>query len=394
MLAENVLRKHVSIIHSYSMMSSLQRKIFNVLLHEAVNKNNVNDHHESIAIECIMSMSNLRKAVNFNSNNTQYFRESIDTLASINIDWNLLKDRVPNNISFLNLRVMHGPPTFYKNGTFNFSLHKFLLNFIGSPEIYGTIDVDLQAEFESKYSHSLYENSTRFVNMQKGRIINLDTFRKLLGVGEEKYSEIRELTRNVIKPATEEVNDRCEFLVNLHPVRLGKKISGYEIQVNPKKHTTNIKQNKVIDEEYQKISEEIYNVFGKISNSVLDNVLKKYPYEYIYQKITYTKKQAKKEKTGLYPIAYFISAIKHDYKSTDDVLDEKNEMPKLSNESIIWNNKLRELRGDVEHWKRFCSHFAGKSNEENLKGILRLSEEKLHKHLSQRPLDFNDSEGV
>jgi len=50
-----------------------------------------------------------------------------------------------------------------------------MLNFIGSPSIYGTIDLELQSQFESKYGHSLYENSTRFLNLQKGKIIPLDT---------------------------------------------------------------------------------------------------------------------------------------------------------------------------------------------------------------------------
>lgn len=29
------------------------------------------------------------------------------------------------------------------------------------PSIYGTVDIDIQYQFESKYRHSLYENSTR-----------------------------------------------------------------------------------------------------------------------------------------------------------------------------------------------------------------------------------------
>ena len=120
MLAEKVLRKHVSIIHAYSMMSVLQRKIVNVLLYEAIQSKNADNNQNSVTVECIMPFSKLASVINFNSNNTQYLKEAIDGLASLKIEWNLLKDKAPTDISFLNLRILHGSPTFYHDGTFNF----------------------------------------------------------------------------------------------------------------------------------------------------------------------------------------------------------------------------------------------------------------------------------
>ena len=394
MLAENVLRKHVAIIHAYSMMSSLQRKIFNVLLHQAINQQNNNSQNESIAVECVMPISTLISAVNFNSNNTQYLKESVDTLASLKIEWNLLKDRVPSSVSFLNLRVLHGSPTFYQNGTFNFSFHKFMLEFVGSPDIYGTIDVDLQAEFESKYGHSLYENSTRFVNMQKGKIIQLETFRKLLGVSDEKYSTMRELTRNVIKPAIEEVNDRAGFVVDLQPLRMGRKVTGFELKVNPKQKCVS-KQDAITDDDTQEILDEIAKHFGKISDSVLNNVLRNYSHEYLYQKIAYTKQHVKKDKTGFYPVAYFMSAIKNDYKSSEQLSDDNKVQRKINEEDQQWQHKLRELSCEVEHWKRLLDVVSNSKNtnmKENYENLIRSSENKLKKHLLQRPAVLKASE--
>ena len=394
MLAENVLRKHVAIIPAYSMMSSLQRKIFNVLLHQAINQQNNNSQNESIAVECVMPISELISAVNFNSNNTQYLKESVDTLASLKIEWNLLRDRVPSSVSFLNLRVLHGSPTFYQNGTFNFSFHKIMLEFVGSPDIYGTIDVDLQAEFESKYGHSLYENSTRFVNMQKGKIIQLETFRKLLGVSDEKYSTMRELTRNVIKPAVEEVNDRAGFIVDLQPVRMGRKVTGFELKVNPKQKCVS-KQDSITDDDTQEILDEIAKHFGKISDSVLNNILRNYSHEYLYQKIAYTKQHVKKDKTGFYPVAYFMSAIKNDYKSSEKLSDDNKVQRKINDEDQQWQHKLRELSCEVEHWKRLLDVVSNSKNtsmKENYENLIRSSENKLKEHLLQRPAVLKASE--
>lgn len=135
MLAEKVIRKHVAIIHAYSLMSVLQRKIVNVLLYEATHNKAYINHKDSVAIECRIPFCSLVKTISFNSNNTQYLKEAIDGLASLKIEWNLLKDKVPIDISFLNLRVLHGSPTFYQDGTLNFSFHKVMLELVNNSPI-------------------------------------------------------------------------------------------------------------------------------------------------------------------------------------------------------------------------------------------------------------------
>ena len=139
MLARGIIRKHVAIIHAYSLMNALQRKIVNVLLCETMNEDALlANGQDSVAVECRMPLAKVSKLTNFNSKNTKYLKEAIDGLASLKITWNLLKDKVPTEVSFLNLRLLHGSPTFYHDGTFNFSFHKIFLDFIGNPPVYGT----------------------------------------------------------------------------------------------------------------------------------------------------------------------------------------------------------------------------------------------------------------
>lgn len=385
MFAEKTIRKHVAIIHAYSLMSVLQRKIVNVLLYEAIKgEGRVHNHQDSTAVECNMPFSKLLKAVKFNSNNTQYLKESIDGLASLKIQWNLLKDKVPTDISFLNLRVLHGAPTFYQNNTINFSFHKIMLDLLINPSIYGTIDVDLQSEFESKYGHALYENSTRFINLQKNKIIPLDTFRNILGVPEDKYPSMRELTRNVISPSLEEVNDRASFVVSLDPIRIGRKITGFEVLVQNKKHTP-ASEVKCIEKD--KIHAEIKTTFGALSESILENIINNYSEEYIQEKINYTKKCTKKESTGFYPIPYFISALKHDYKFKDDTKLE-GAYEKESNDEIEWKNKLFALQQDLNHWERLLGFTKPGDNQEHItkmQNFVFAAQEKLKQHYLEKP---------
>ena len=316
MMAET-LRKHVAIIHAYSQMSALQRKIINVLLYNAVNSDQALAHQNSVAVECQTSYANLCKKIGFNSKNTKYIKEAIDDLASIKIEWNLLRDKVPTNVSFLNLRILHGPPTFYKDGTFNYSFHKLMIDLAKNPDIYGVIDLNIQAQFDSKYGHSMYENCTRFVHLQKNKIIQLATFRKLLGVNENIYPSMRELKRNVIRPAVEESNDRSGFVINLSDVKLGKKTTGFELSVQTKKKIPQIKEENSFTE-HEKTYNEIAKTFGKISDYVLHNIFKNYSEKYISEKIVYTKRYAKKSSSGKFPIPYFISALRDDYRSNQD----------------------------------------------------------------------------
>lgn len=386
MLAEKVLRKHVAIIHAYSLMSVLQRKIVNVLLYEAIQAKNNSTDQNSVAVECLMPFSKLVTAVNFNSNNTQYLKEAIDELASLKIEWNLLKDKAPIDISFLNLRILHGSPTFYQNGKFNFSFHKFMFDLVGNPSIYGTIDMGIQSRFESKYGHSLYENSTRFVNLQKSKIIQLDTFRNLLGVNESKYLSMSELTRNVIKPSLEEVNDRAGFIVNIQNVRVGRKVTGFEISVESKNKIFPISK-KTENQKQDKILEIIQQSFGKISETVLDNVLKSYTEEYILEKISYTKQHAKKEKSEFYPVAYFMSALRDDYKPNDQCVEEKKEQKVSSSHHNVWCEKLHVLQSDAVHWQRQLKYAQASKNlslSENCKKVLLQCEERLQKHLLEQ----------
>ncbi|HAT1722254.1 TPA: RepB family plasmid replication initiator protein [Legionella pneumophila] len=387
MFAEKTIRKHVTIIHAYSLMSVLQRKIVNVLLYEAIKGDGrINNHQNSVAVECNMPFSKLSKAVKFNSNNTQYLKESIDGLASLKIEWNLLKDKVPTDISFLNLRVLHGAPTFYQDNTINFSFHKIMLDLLVNPSIYGTIDIDLQSEFESKYGHALYENSTRFINLQKNKIIQLDTFRKILGVPEHKYPSMRELTRNVISPSLEEVNDRANFVVSLEPIRVGRKVIGFEVLVQNKKNTT-ISEVSCIDSENEKINKEIKATFGILNGAVLENIINNYSEEYIQEKINYTKKYAKKELTGFYPIPYFISALKYDYKFKEEPNPEGSQK-KLSNEEIEWEKKLFALQAELNHWEKLSGYTKAGDNQEHIKNMQKFvleSQEKLKKHYLEKP---------
>lgn len=389
MAAEKVIRKHVAIIHAYSMMSALQRKIVNVLLYNALETTDKHAALDSVAVECHMPLSALSKDVQFKSNNIQYLKESIDGLASLKIEWNLLKDRVPTNISFLNLRVLQGSPTFYHDGSFHFSFHKVMLELLRNPAIYGTIDLEVQAQFESKYSHALYENASRLVNLQKEKIIELDVFRKLFSIQDGKYTNMRELTRNVILPAIEEVNDRAGFTISVENIKSKNKVVAFNLHADSKKKITKFHLKKEYNDERGKVLEAIQLTFGNVKNNITNNILQNYDDDYILQKISYVKKHAKKEHTNLYPIAYFISALKNDYQSNDKSTPIDAKKPKSDHTFLDWDRKKRELESDLLSWEGRVEHFKNSSDEkqkENFLKIIASCKKALEEHFQNKPI--------
>lgn len=386
MIAEKVVRKHVAIIHAYSMMSVLQRKIVNVLLYEALHATDKHSASDSVAVECRMPISALSKEIQFKSNNIQYLKESIDGLASLKIEWNLLKDRVPTNISFLNLRVLQGSPTFYNDGIFNFSFHKVMLELLKNPSIYGTIDLGVQSQFESKYGHALYENASRLVNLQKEKVIELDLFKKLFCVQENKYESMRELRRNVISPAIEEVNDLAGFTVEAENIKSNNKVIAFKLHVKDKKKITKFHLKKEYDNERGKVLEAINLAFGNINYQILDSILKNYTDDYILEKITYTKSHTKKEHTNLYPTAYFVSALKNDYRVNEKtIVDNEN---KKSERKLVsdWNYNLILLKSDLAHWqKQFIEELKDQKRQNDISQIISDIEKKLEEHLQNKP---------
>src|SRR3990167_3624764 len=79
------LKKHVGLIHCENKLSLMQRKICNILLFNALDNINDKEIHE-------LSLRKLCSLIGFNSNDIQLIKQSIKSLISIVMEWNLLED--------------------------------------------------------------------------------------------------------------------------------------------------------------------------------------------------------------------------------------------------------------------------------------------------------------
>src|SRR6516162_6045569 len=80
-----VLKKHVGLIHCENKLTLIQRKICNILLFNALDKINDQDIYE-------ISIRKLCSLIGYNSNDSKKIKESVKTLISTVMEWNLLED--------------------------------------------------------------------------------------------------------------------------------------------------------------------------------------------------------------------------------------------------------------------------------------------------------------
>lgn len=78
------------------------------------------------------------------------------------------------------------------------------------------------AHLQSSYSIRVYELLMRF-NSTGERVIYLDDFKSALGIS-DKYPAFKELTRRVIKPAIDELNQRSDLVITYETIKKGRSV--------------------------------------------------------------------------------------------------------------------------------------------------------------------------
>lgn len=335
---ELVLKKHVGLIHCENKLSLLQRKICNILLFNALDTITQEIH--------ILSIRQLCSLIGYKSNDVSLIKESLKRLMSIVMEWNLLEDSkfLNNNdlpteaISWHASTLLAGASI--EKGTLRYSYSPQIKMVISSLEIYGRINLFIQAKFNSSYALVLYENCVRFKNIGKTSWFSLELFRALMGISSEKYVIFKELKRNVITPAISEINIKSDISVEIEYKKIGRQIASLRFLIkdneNYKPQFKRLKSSAAFSNHEIRLISTLYEVLQSefnLQEKQIDKILKTHDSTYISSKINYVRKQNPKNKT-----AYLISALNNDYKSS------KVTQPSDTGEPETPNHTLRECQ--------------------------------------------------
>ena len=225
-LAEiNEVIKASPAIQIQSKITHLQRRAWNVLLANAYNELPNKDIHR-------VSVAELAKSLGFNSHNEDHLKETLKSLVDCTVEWNILgkdKDEEWGVASLLaSARIKDGICTY------GFAPHLRLKLY--NPRIYTKLNLRLQNRFTSRYALILWEVCFDYFDIARGEgetpFIPLETFRELMGVGNDDYPVFKELNRNVIKPAIKEINELTNFFVEVEQKRIGRKIGELKFRIS------------------------------------------------------------------------------------------------------------------------------------------------------------------
>lgn len=206
------VRKAVGAIHTSGNLSLLERKVVNVLLLNAYDDLLDQNKTHELPVAYLCDMLGWKE-----SNNIHLLKELLEKLATTKIEFNVLADAggkksgpkwgVMAFISFGGIA----------DGICSYRYDKALAQRLYDPEIYATINIDVQKEFKGSYALNLYENCVRYKRVGSTGWWDLPSFRKLVGADNEFYTEFKYLNRDVILPAIKEINTVSDIIIGAIP---------------------------------------------------------------------------------------------------------------------------------------------------------------------------------
>lgn len=340
--ADLFLKKHVGLIHCENKLTLIQRKICNILLFNALDKINDQDIHE-------IPMRQLCSLVGYNSNDSKLIKDAIRGLISVIMEWNLLEDSkflneedYPEEAITWNASSLLAGASI-RNGVIQYSYSPQMKSVLSSLDIYGRINLFVQAKFNSSYSLVLYENCIRFKNIKQTSWMSIELFRSLMGVPEGKYPSFKEFKRNVINVAVNEVNQKADIYIEPQFKKSGRSITAIQfvLSENDNYQPSFKKSPRVITkqsnpQQQSTLMDVLMSDFGLTEKQGADAIAE-YDAQYIIEKISLVRTKKKVNHPG----AYLLSALKMDYKPGEA-------KPKKVQLTVVENTYQREAKAASE----------------------------------------------
>ena len=360
------LKKHVATIHSSSKLGLLQRKIANALLFNAYDELLEKDEHE-------IHVATLCKLIGYDSNDHKSVKKALVNLLATVIEWNLVdgskldSQGIWNASSIIADAGIDGPICTY-------SYSNKMKDLLYRPEVYGRLNMLVQAQFQSSYGLALYENCIRYQGIEQTPWFDLAKFRKLMGVDDGKYKIFRDFKTRVLDIAVKEVNKYSSITITPQFQRQKRQVIAIQFLI---KNST-----QVIDEPESEthltLSDTLKFTFG-LSRKQLEETLSHYDERYIRDKINLIESSSSFISGKITNLAkYLICALQDDYQPARNSKKVQKVTHQFESRPV---KKVGQTR--IEEYRRYQNReiikiFEQKSEQEK-KNILSTFEKELGK---------------
>ncbi len=330
------LKKHVAAIHSSNKLSLVQRKIANALLFNAYDELLVKDDHQ-------INVRTLCNLIGYDSNDYKTIKKALINLLSTVIEWNLVDgsrldaEGIWNASSIIADASIDGAVCTY---SYSNKMKKLLY----SPELYGRLNMVVQAKFQSTYGLALYENCIRYQNISQTPWFDIMQFRKLMGIEEGKYPIFRDFKRRVLDKAIEEVNKYSSLQVSSKIQKQKRQVVAIQFHIQ---HGKALANDAALGEAALPLSQRLKESFA-FSKPQIEETLTNYDENYILEKIAIIESSTSFRNGKINNVTkYLLSALTEDYqpvKSSKNLMKPSEKTDSSANEVNQTRLKQAEYR--------------------------------------------------
>ncbi len=208
------IKKHSATVQIGNRIAAQQRKIYNSLLYIARDFLNVDSRADLFSI----GQSDLKKLSGDASTNNKQLQENLKGLMSTIVEFNVLQK---NKKTKWHATTLLSEATI-DNGKIYFGFAPTIRKTLLHPEFYVLLDLNIIKGLNSKYSIALYENARDYLDYGFPKM-ELELFRKLMGVETTKYKNFADLKKRVIDPSVEEISDKTDIKITYELFKEGRR---------------------------------------------------------------------------------------------------------------------------------------------------------------------------
>lgn len=338
------LKKHVAVIHSSNKLTLLQRKIANALLFNAYKELQTKDEHT-------IHIAKLCEIISYDSNDHKSIKRALVNLLATVLEWNLVDgerldtEGVWNASSIIADASIDGAICTY---SYSNKMRKLLYR----PNMYGRLDMQVQAKFQSGYGLALYENCNRFQDIGQTPWFNLAKFRKLMGVEDGKYKIFRDFKTRVLDKAVEEVNKYSSLTISTQLRKQNRKVTAIQFLIKKLNLISLVSHNDEDIVSGDTLANILKSQFG-LSATQTKETLKCYEESYIREKINLVCLSPNFKNGKVKNLArYLLSALRDDYQPTKKSIAVNNS-DKTAATVLSQKNHLNEEQLKLMEFKRY-----------------------------------------
>jgi hypothetical protein len=329
------LKKHVAAIHSSNKLSLLQRKIANALLYNAYDDLLVKEEYQ-------IHIGSLCKLIGYDSNDHKTIKKALVNLLSTVIEWNLVDGSKVDIEGVWNASAIIADASI-EGAVCTYSYSNKMKKLLHQPELYGRLNMLVQAKFQSSYGLALYENCIRYENIGQTPWFDLAKFRKLMGIEEGKYKIFRDFKNRVLDKAVEEVNKYSPIVVNSHMRKENRQVTAIQFLIKPAQPLSILH-----DPESASLEIKLFTTLKLklgLSKKQLAEVFELYTTDYIIQKMTLIEASTSFKSGKINNLAsYFLSALREDYQPVKSSAPLKQDKPRVEKQKWEEQTKIEEYR--------------------------------------------------